>query len=181
MPFATAPATLTAPPLTGGAVTCTAPAWTNALTTTSVFEHRDDGKVVQSGPANSYAPTVADVGHQLTCRSVAQAPGGSASEPAETTLSIVAAQLSLRAGKTSVALSYAGAGDLALHLSMTDSRKHEVWKHDAGAARTVKLPTPKAGLYTLCVSAPAAGQFAATQKCQKWRAVAKPKQRKRHG
>jgi hypothetical protein len=183
MPSAAAPATLIPPPLTGGVATCKAPAWANAVTTTSVFFHRDGGAVVQEGPANTYAPKPSDAGHELGCRSVAQSPGGSAIAPAAAGLKVLAPQLSLRAGQRSAAVSYSGAGELPLTATLATTNGRTVWTKALGATRTVRLPTAAAGAYRLCVNAPAAGQFAGDQACERWRSPTtnKPGKRSKKG
>ncbi len=175
MPSASGPATLVPPPLTGGAVTCTAPAWANAATTTSVFFHRDGGAVVQAGPASTYAPKRSDAGHELGCRSVAQSPGGTAIAPASAGLKVLAPQLSVRAGRRAAAVSYSGAGELPLTATLSTAKGRTVWTKTIGAARTVRLPKAAAGVYRLCVTAPAAGQFAGDQVCERWRSPTKVK------
>ena len=173
MPFATAPASLTPPPLTGGAATCAAPAWTNATTTTTVFYRRDAGTVVQEGASSTYAPSASDVGHELGCRSIAQSAGGRAVAQAPSGFSVLASKLSVRAGRRVAAISYSGAPSLALTATLTKAKRN-VWSRNVGTARTVRLPTKlRPGRYRLCVDAPAAGQFAAAQDCQRWRVKAR--------
>lgn len=178
LPSASAPATLTPPPLTGGPATCVAPTWTNAASVSTVFFHRDGGTVLQQGPATTYVPKRSDVGHEIGCRAVAQAPGGSATAPAASVIKVLGAQLSLRAGTTSASVSYGGAPDLPLTIALTKGTGRTAWKKALGAARSVRLPRVRAGLYRLCVDAPAAGQFASAQACVRWRS---PKRAKRRG
>jgi hypothetical protein len=179
MPSASAPATLVPPPLTGGLATCTAPVWANAATTTSVFFYRDGGAVVQEGPTNTYAPKPSDAGHELGCRSVADSPGGSAIASAAAGVKVLAPQLSLRAGPRSAAFSYSGAGELPLTATLATTKGRILWTKALGARRTVRLPKAAPGAYRLCVNAPAAGQFAGDQACERWRSPTKTKPRKR--
>jgi hypothetical protein len=174
LPMASAPATLAPPPLTGGSATCTAPQWSNAATTTTVFFHRDGGQVVQDGASTSYQPKASDVGHELGCRSVAQAAGGSATAPAATGLKVLAPTLAVRAAKRTATVSYTGADGLKLTATLTNARGRKAWDGTVPASRHVQLPRRASGIYRLCVDAQAAGQFAAAQACTRWRA---PKRR----
>ncbi len=168
LPFTTGQATLTPPPLTGGSVVCGAPSWTNATSLGSVFFHADGGAVVQAGFVNTYEPKASDAGHQLGCRSVAQAAGGTASVDAPVTLRVLAAKLSVRAGRHAAAISYTGAPRLSLTATLTTAKGHRVWVHRTGSARRLHLRA-RPGRYRLCVTAPAAGQFAAAKACTRWR------------
>ena len=169
LPFTTGQATLTPPALSGGTAVCAAPQWTNAATTSTVFFHADGGAVVQSGPSTAYAPKPSDAGHQLGCRSVAQAAGGSASADATATLAVLPSRLSVRAGRSAAAVSYSGAPGLGLSATLLTAKGHQVWTHRLGAARRLHLKA-RPGLYRLCVAAPSAGQYAGALACTRWRA-----------
>lgn len=179
MPSTAGGATLVPPPLAGGVATCTAPPWANALTTTTVFFHGDGGAIVQDGPANTYGPQASDAGHELRCRSVAQSLGGTAVAVAAAGVKVLAPQLAVRARQRTAAVSYSGAGDLPLTATLANAKGRSIWTKALGAARTVRLPKVAAGAYELCVTAPAAGQFAADQACQRWRSHPKAKRSKR--
>jgi hypothetical protein len=88
MPSTDDPAVLEAPPRRGGAIGCTAPAWSGASEVKVDF-FRYDGAIVQSGRRPTYVPQPSDVGHRLACRSVARSAGGVAVAPALTTVSVV--------------------------------------------------------------------------------------------
>jgi hypothetical protein len=169
MPETTASPALSAPPLRGGSATCAAPPWTGADVTTTVFAHADTGTVVQDGASTTYVPQRSDVGHELTCRSVAASAGGTASIRAESAVSIVAAELRVVVGRRHLAISYTGAPRLPLRVTASRRSGRPVWSRNARAARRVRLPQLRPGRYRLCVEAPAAGQFAATEACQRWR------------
>jgi hypothetical protein len=151
---------------------CAAPAWTNAATTTTVFEHTD-GKVVQEGPSTSYVPRPTDVGHDVRCRSIGDSAGGSATVAAPNTVSIVAAQLAIQPSKNDVVLSYSGAPNLRLRVTVTNSRNRRIWSRDANTSRRLHLPHVRMGVYRVCVDAPAAGQFASAKACRRWRSAGK--------
>ncbi|WP_259316273.1 S1 family peptidase [Capillimicrobium parvum] len=170
MPFTDKPATLAPPPLTGGAATCTGPAWSGSPTLTTVFFHVGDGAVVQSGPSTTYAPGKSDVGATIGCRSHAQTPGGTAEMAAAATIKVQAAPLSVRAAAKSATVSYGGPGDLPVKLVLSRGG-HQAWSRTT-AKRRVALPSRvKAGRrYRLCAAAPAAGPFAAAESCVRWRA-----------
>jgi hypothetical protein len=172
MPFTDKPATLTPPPLTGGAATCTPPTWTSSPTLTTVFFQTADGAVVQDGPSNTYVPRPADVGKTLGCRSHAQTAGGTADMPAGGTIAVQAASLSVRPAKKTASISYTGPEDLPLKVTIVRGG-HTAWTKTT-ASRRVALPSSlRSGIYRLCVDAPAAGQFASGQSCNPWRARGK--------
>lgn len=170
LPSMTGAPSLAPPPLTGGAATCTPPTWANAASTSTVFFHRDAGTVVQEGPATTYVPKPSDAGHELGCRSIAQAPGGSAVATAPSGVQVLASQLTLRARGASATVSYTGASALALSATLTNAKGHKAWTKTVDTTRSLRLPKVRAGVYRLCVDAPAAGQFASAQACQRWRA-----------
>jgi trypsin len=180
MPYTDQPATLAPPPLTGGAATCTAPAWTGAPALTTVFVHVADRAVVQEGPSTTYAPGPADAGKVLGCRSHAETPGGVADMPAEGTISVQAATHSVRGAKRSASISYTGPGDLPLKLTLKRGG-HTAWTKTTTARRVALPSTLHPGSYQLCADAAAAGQFASAQSCTHWRAAKRPKKRKHRG
>jgi hypothetical protein len=98
--------------------------------------------------------------------------------PAEGTIAVQAASLSVRPAKTSAAISYTGPEDLKLKVTIARSG-HTAWTKTTTSRRVALPSTVRPGIYRLCVDAPAAGQFAGAESCKPWRAVAAAKKKKR--